>query len=112
MTGDGQCPWQCRQRNILLRRNFAGYPGDHITPEIFDRLEAMTPRRIDFYTRGRFSLVLNAVLQAGLDAIEAGQAAPEYTVRGVTVVLKRPAGPPASAPSSPGGNGHLPACRQ
>lgn len=92
MTED-RCPWQCRQRSILMRRQFAGYPGDHIAPDIFERLEALSLRRIDTYSRERFALVLNAVLSAGLDSIDAGRAAPEYTFRGVTVKLAHRPGP-------------------
>lgn len=84
-----QCPYNCRERNVMLRRHFAGHPGDHIAPEIFERMEALMPKRLDAYAHGNFALVLNAVLQAGLDAIAAGQARTEYTRRGVTIRLGR-----------------------
>ncbi|MBE2242451.1 MAG: hypothetical protein IAE86_06835 [Burkholderiaceae bacterium] len=83
------CPYGCRERNVMLRRHFAGYPGDHIAPEVFERLEQLLPRRVDSYWRDSFALVLNAVLTAGLDAIDAGTAPDEYTHRGVTLRLQR-----------------------
>jgi hypothetical protein len=79
----------CRQRSVMLRRHVAKHPGDHIEPAVFERLEALTPRRLDTYHPERFALILNAVLLAGLDAIEAGQAGPEFTVRGVTLGLRK-----------------------
>lgn len=78
----------CRQRSVMLRRHVARYPGDHIEPEVFERLEQLLPRRLDSYHPDRFSLILNAVLTAGLDAIDAGQARAEYTHRGVTLRLR------------------------
>jgi hypothetical protein len=79
----------CRARSVMLRRHVARNPGDHIEPAIWERLETFTPRRLDTYSPERFALVLNAVLLAGLDAIEAGHAKPEFTVRGLTLTLQR-----------------------
>jgi hypothetical protein len=79
----------CRQRSVMLRRHTARHPGDHIDPGVFERIEALTPRRAESYSPERFALVLNAVLMAGLDAIEAGTAAPDYTVRGLTLRLQK-----------------------
>lgn len=81
----------CRQRSVMLRRHVARHPGDHIEPEVFERLEQlMGPGRTAMsYDPDRFALLLNAVLTAGLDAIEAGQARTEYTHRGMTLQLQR-----------------------
>jgi hypothetical protein len=79
----------CRQRSVMLRRHTALHPGDHIEPAVWERLEVLLPLRIDTYSPERFALVLNAVLLAGLDAIEAGHAKPEVTVRGLTLTLQR-----------------------
>lgn len=73
----------------MLRRYVARHPGDHISPEVFERLEQLLPRRLDSYHPDRFALVLNAVLTAGLDAIDASTAPAEYTHRGVTLRLDR-----------------------
>lgn len=79
----------CRERSVMLRRYVAAHPGDHIEPAVFERLEQLLPRQLDAYGKERFALVLNAVLMAGLDAIDAGQARTEYTLRGVTLQLQR-----------------------
>lgn len=79
----------CRERSVMLRRYVARHPGDHIDPQVFERLEQLLPKRLDAYEPDRFALVLNAVLTAGLDAIKAGTAPAEYTHRGVTLRLDR-----------------------
>ena len=79
----------CRERSVMLRRHVARHPGDHIEPAVFERLEQLLPKRIDSYQPDRFALILNAVLTAGLDAIDAGLAHTEYTHRGVTLRLQR-----------------------
>jgi len=88
-TGN-KCLWDvpCRQRSVMLRRHVAKHPGDHIEPAVFERLEALLPKRLDTYHPERFALVLNAVLTAGMDAIHTGRARPEYTYRGVTLLLE------------------------
>lgn len=88
---DQRCIWDvpCRERSVMLRRYVARHPGDHISPEVFERLEQLLPKRLDTYSLDRFAAVLNAVLTAGLDAIDAGTAPAEYTHRGVTVRLER-----------------------
>jgi hypothetical protein len=88
---DKQCQFgqPCRERSVMLRRYVARHPGDHIEPAVFERLEQLLPRRLDAYAPDRFALVLNAVLTAGLDAIDSGQARAEYTHRGVTLHLQR-----------------------
>lgn len=88
-----QCQWDtpCRERSVMLRRYVASHPGDHIAPEVFERLEQLLPRRPDTfppYVPFNFAAILNAVLTAGLDAIAAGQCT-EYTHRGVTLQLQR-----------------------
>lgn len=88
-----RCIWEmsCRQRSVMLRRAIASYPGDHIEPAVWQRLEAMLPKRAATYSPERFALVLNALLIAGMDAIDAGQAPAEYTHRGVTLrIAKEP----------------------
>lgn len=79
----------CRQRSVMLRRYVARHPGDHIDPAVWERLEVLLPRRVDAYAPDRFAAILNAVLSAGLDAIDAGTAPAEYTHRGVTLRLQR-----------------------
>jgi len=79
----------CRQRSVMLRRTVARHPGDHIEPAVFERLEQLLPHAVWGYQRDHFAAVLNAVLTAGLDAIEAGQARTEYTHAGVTLRLER-----------------------
>ena len=88
---DQRCMWDtpCRERSVMLRRHVARHPGDHIEPAVWERLESMLPRRLDVYAPDRFAVVLNAVLTAGLDAIDAGTAPAEYTHRGVTLHLQR-----------------------
>lgn len=85
------CMWDtpCRQRSVMLRRHCARHPGDHIEPQVFERLEQLLPKRLDTYSPERFALCLNAVLTAGLDAIDAGTAAAKYTHRGLTLRLQR-----------------------
>ena len=83
----------CRERSVMLRRHVARHPGDHIAPEVFERLEQLLPRRLDSYQQDRFALILNAVLTAGLDAIDAGTAPAEYTHRGATLRLERGTAP-------------------
>lgn len=85
-----RCQWEqpCRERSVMLRRSAAMYPGDHIDEEVFERLERLLPRRLDCYHPDRFAAILNAVLTAGLDAIDAGTAPTEYTHRGVTLQLQ------------------------
>lgn len=93
MIAESRCMWDvpCRQRSIMLRRYVARHPGDHIAPEVFERLEQLLPKRSDIYSQDHFTLILNAVLTAGLDAIDAGTAPAEYTHRGVTLQLDRKA---------------------